>query len=336
MIKKRSTPYHRTLIEPESRQIYDNMLGSISKGELEMEFDLNDSPISDPLSIRRILSGVLNDNPSIFWINNSVLVGRNGDTVKVTFEPNQFYDDRDNLLDEVESRSREILEGIGPFTDDYTTSLTIHDHLTSNITYQDSNDPRCHCVIGPLLDSKGVCDGISDTYNLLMNMAGVRCTTVHGRTHDDDIGHSWNISILEGDAYHTDVTFDLGGSHRYLNLNDDIMSFTHRFNRYIHCQSLDANYHSRNSTLFDTVDQADSYIRSNIRGRGRLEFMVLEPSDNRHFLDVVSSTGSDGDWSIESSSDGRGFTLMRKCLGIRKGGLQGRLGSSLLELARRF
>lgn len=336
MIKKRSTPYHRALIEQESRRIYDDMLASISNGGLEVELDLNGILIRDPLSIRRILSGILNDNPSIFWINNSVLVGRNGDTVKVTFEPNQFYDDRDNLLDEIESKSREILEDIGPFIDDYTTSLAIHDHLTSSITYQYSNDPRCHCVIGPLMDSKGVCDGISDTYNLLMNMAGVRCTTVHGRTHDDDIGHSWNISIIDGDAYHTDVTFDLGGSHRYLNLDDDIMSLTHRFNRYIKCQSLDANYHSRNNTLFDTVDQADSYICSNIRGRSRLEFMVLEASDNRHFLDVISPMELDGGWSIESSSDGRGFTLIRKGMGMRKGGFLERLGSSVFDSRKRF
>ena len=32
--------------------------------------------------------------------------------------------------------------------------------------------------------------------------------------------------------------------------------------------------------------------------------MVLEPSDNPHFLDVVSLMGSNWDWSIESSSDG--------------------------------
>ena len=336
MIKKRSTPYHRVLIEPHMQLIYDGMVDSILRGNMEVGFYFNDCPVKDPLSIRRILSGVLNDNPSIFWIHDSVKVYWNADSIKVEFEPNQFYNNRSELLEKVESISREILEDIGPFTDDYATSLAIHDHLTSSITYKDSNDPTCHCIIGPLLHSEGVCDGISDTYNLLMNMAGVRCTTVHGRTYDDDTGHSWNISIIDGDAYHTDVTFDLGSSHRYLNLDDDTMSLTHRFNRYVQCQSLDANYHSRNSTLFDTVEEADSYIRSNIRGRDRLEFMVLEPSDNRHFLDVISSMGSDGHWSIESSSDGRGFTLMRKGAEARRGRFFKRLGSSLLDLGKGF
>ena len=75
---------------------------------------------------------------------------------------------------------------------------------------------------------------------------------------------------------------------------------------------MDLNYHKVNGTLFNTVDEVDSFIRSDrFDMRNGSEFMVSEPSDNSHFLNVVRYAGYRGRWVSESSEDGRGFKLRR-------------------------
>lgn len=311
MSKKRSTPYHRHLMDDRSKALYDMMTGAILSDEHTFHYDTSQIPITDARTIRRVLIGVLNDNPRMFWVDNRIDIIQSGGMISVGLSVNGYSDDHQGMLERIESRCTEILEGLDiSWKDDYGKSVAIHDYLTSEVGYEQTDGPDCHCIIGPLLHSKGVCDGISDTYNLLMNMAGVRCTTIGGRLHDDPEGHAWNISIIDNKAYHTDVTFDLGGFHRFLNLDDDTMALTHRFNRYIRCDSMESNYHVRNGTYFDTVDGADLYVRRMVRGpAGRMEFMTAEPSDPEHFKDVVRSAGVVGNGSYRCTGDGRGFII---------------------------
>lgn len=303
----RRTPYHRALLDGSSRRIYDDMLSAMKRGETSLRIDAFNGDIG---LLRDILAGVLDDSPLLFWASGSIKTLSSGSSVTVSISVNELYDDQEAYMEELRERCSAICRAVsGSFDDEYGISLALHDYLVDSVEYVDEG-ARSHCALGPILDGKGVCEGIADAYNLLMNAFGVRCTKIDGHTFEDaDTGHSWNISIIDGHAYHTDVTFDLGGMHRFLNLNDNLMALTHCFKRSVQCDSLDANYHHRNGTLFDTVAESDSYIRRNIvKGRREIEFMILEESSIDHCFETVRKAYS-GRVSVHMSGDRHGFQL---------------------------
>ncbi len=309
----RRTPYHRTLLDEDSQKLYDLMLSTLKTGATSFDTD-SSSIASNTNMLSKILAGVLNDHPLLFWADGSIRLRISGSTTNVSIGVNNLYDDREKLISLLEDKCFKIHNSISEsFSCEYGASLELHDYLANSIQYEDTG-VRSHCAIGPLIDGKGVCEGIADAYNLLMNTFGIRCTKVNGHAWKNaDIWHSWNISIIDGHAYHTDVTFDLGGMHRFLNLDDDIMALTHRFNRFIQCDSKEANYHYRNGTLFDTVDESDRYLKRKVNRNGfTIEFVVLEGSSIKHYRDLMKNVMSGGTLTIEMSEDERAFILTLK------------------------
>lgn len=306
----RRSLYHRALLDRSSQEIYDRMLSALKRGETSISLDLNNgSP--DIHHVKRILIGVLNDSPLLFWVDGSIGMTTSGHSATVDMEVNGLCDDRAGLERELGLRCSEIYHEVsGSCGSQYDASLALHDWLTRSVKYSDTG-VRAHCALGPLLDGEGVCDGISDAYSLLMNAAGVRCTKVDGHIRSNpEVGHSWNISFIDGHAYHTDVTFDLDGMHRYLNQDDATMSLTHLFNRYVQCDSMEANYYRRNGTLFDTVEESDKYIRKSLGARRtQIEFMVLEGSSIEHYREILRKAKPGCGMTIATDEDGRGFQL---------------------------
>lgn len=306
----RRTPYHRALLNASSQKMYDVMLSTLKRGETSIQMG-SDSCSFNVDVLKTILVGVLNDSPLLFWASGSIEVWTSGKTVSISMGVNDLYDDREDEIRRLEKRCSDIFRIVsGSCRSQYDISLALHDYLTDSVEYVDEG-VRSHRALGPILDGKGVCEGIANAYSLLMNAFGVRCTKVDGHTRENaDTGHSWNISVIGGHAYHTDVIFDLGGMHRFLNLNDDMMVLTHRFNRFVQCDSLDANYHHRNGTLFDTVEESDRYLRRIIGGRCfEFEFTVLEESSMEHYIESMRSMHKGGDVSVCMSEDGHGFLL---------------------------
>lgn len=61
---------------------------------------------------------------------------------------------------------------------------------------------------GFLVGRKGICSGYSSTFQLLMNLSGIECMTVHGAAHAGTDVHAWNLVRLDGEWYAVDVTWD--------------------------------------------------------------------------------------------------------------------------------
>lgn len=57
---------------------------------------------------------------------------------------------------------------------------------------------RGHFIDGALLDGIAVCDGLSKAYSLLLNMAGVRCGKISGKSKTTSSGHAWDVAFVEG------------------------------------------------------------------------------------------------------------------------------------------
>lgn len=259
-----------------------------------------------------VFIGVLNDHPLLFWTDPSISIRRGRDYAKIVFHHNSLYDVRDIVRERLECACGSIRDRIGSrFRDDYSISLAIHDLLIHDVVYADTGDMG-HCAAGPLLEGRGVCDGISESYSLLMTSFGIGCTKINGRFMDSDIGHSWNISRIDGHFYHTDVTSDLSGYHRFFNCDDTIMGSTHRFRRFVECDSMDANLYRRNGVLFDSFEELRKHLPLKMRLSNSFEFMLNEPADTDDVLKFFSEKRKGCVCRCIGSIDQRAFKICYK------------------------
>ena len=104
----------------------------------------------------------------------------------------------------------------------------LHDYLCDKVTYYtNSNDyEEKDQAIGALLNGKADCDGYSEAFYLLCNMAGIPARFQHGDTYEKndqyDATHMWNLVQIYGNWVMVDVTWDdseKAGANYYLYYN---------------------------------------------------------------------------------------------------------------------
>ena len=85
---------------------------------------------------------------------------------------------------------------------------------------------------GFLTGKKGICLGYASTFQLLMELSGIECVTVHGMSHAGTAEHAWNLVRLDGEWYAVDTTWDdpvasfqvsEAVAHIYFNVTDDFL-----------------------------------------------------------------------------------------------------------------
>lgn len=127
----------------------------------------------------------------------------------------------------------------------YEKVLSLHDVLAENILYDDNAADdidkyylKSNTILGVLFFKTAICEGISKTFKLLLNMLDAKCLIVIGDTNenaDKNVKHAWNIVKIEGEPYHIDLTWDVNRSfpnaisHAYFCLSDENAMKTHRW-----------------------------------------------------------------------------------------------------------
>lgn len=100
---------------------------------------------------------------------------------------------------------------------DYQRELELHDWMIAWAEYDPGaldNNPRGEPMpdndnpYGFLTGRKGICLGYTSTFQLLMDLSGIPCVTVHGTAHAGTADHAWNLVQLEEAWYAVDVTWD--------------------------------------------------------------------------------------------------------------------------------
>lgn len=171
-------------------------------------------------------------------------------------EPTPWSYDEQRILDAWNSGGRdglreqdlailEALESIPALTDpgltDYERELALHDWMISWAEYDpgalssgpigepmpDNDNPY-----GFLTGRKGICLGYASTFQLLMDLSGIECITVHGTSHAGTADHAWNLVRLDGEWYAVDTTWDdpvasfqvsKSTAHLYFNVTDSFL-----------------------------------------------------------------------------------------------------------------
>lgn len=115
----------------------------------------------------------------------------------------------------LEKASEIINENIKDGMSDYEKEKAIYDWQVAYVAYNNQNlapisagDRYSHLPYGVLKYHQAICVGNATTFQLFMDMLGIENQIIHSTEQGE---HAWNLVKLDGDWYHSDVTFD-GGS----------------------------------------------------------------------------------------------------------------------------
>lgn len=153
----------------------------------------------------------------------------------MTFHMEYYFDAETHfmLLQEMEYTAEEILGNMPHDLDEYGIERYIYEYLATNCTYDGLDLVYAHSALGPILQKRAVCEGISKAAKYLLDRAGVHSAVIFG---GGDLGgrvnHAWNMVQLRGEWYHVDITYDLAKEKprfHYFNLRDEKMQEDHMF-----------------------------------------------------------------------------------------------------------
>lgn len=235
-----------------------------------------------------IINAVNLDNPHLFYVdfgNIKIKTLLGMIAVSVTY----FYNQNEvaQIQPKIQKTTNAILKRVQGTTA-YEKVLSLHDVLAENILYDDNAADdidkyylKSNTILGVLFFKTAICEGISKTFKLLLNMLDVKCLIVIGDTNenaDKNVKHAWNIVKIEGEPYHIDLTWDVNRSfpnaisHAYFCLSDENAMKTHRWKvKEVPICDGERNYYKENGLIaqndFDTcriIDNACSQGRLSV------------------------------------------------------------------------
>ncbi len=269
--------FNRSLLSPQDQGLYDAINEATARCVPSVRFRCSGAP--DPNYLMQVTLALIEDDPSLFYVDSAITVKTMGDMVELQFKYNRYLKDKDGYYQRMKDVAKKVYETrVRNCTTVYDAELAIHDYLVQTVTYDKTDDVGAHSPVGPLLDGRGVCEGISEAFCFIASACGIKTSMMSGMLGNER--HRWNILEIDGQRYHLDVTSDLGGLHAFFNCNDEKIRQTHSFEKKSDCRSMDYNYYKMNNALFNNVNDAQEYLMRNARNvPSSFELMLERKAD---------------------------------------------------------
>ncbi|MDE7130743.1 MAG: InlB B-repeat-containing protein [Lachnospiraceae bacterium] len=159
-------------------------------------------------TVGNLVSGVLNEHPDLYFVNNGFSYGPEYGTNNVVYllvTYNTGYDDAT-----FEENTAAALACVSDEMSDLEKAAALHDWLAVNVEYDYDNylagavPASSFNAYGTLVDGVSVCQGYALAYKYLLGKLGIECYMVSSK----GMNHAWNMVKLDGEYYHVDVTWD--------------------------------------------------------------------------------------------------------------------------------
>lgn len=221
------------------------------------------------------------DYPQHFWCDGSMRYVISGKSNKVTQIQLQYTMTGAQLLQaqtDFKKAVVDLLEIAANGKDEYERELLLHNALAKRITYKDVEN--AHNAYGALVKGKAVCEGYARAFQYLLYQSGIQCLIAEGSGINPSTGlsegHAWNVVRIDGQYYHTDLTWDDTDDdntpvmYPYFNLKTEQITEDHTIatqNSYDLpiCTATAANYHVKNGTRLTsyTADGVATMLKKN-------------------------------------------------------------------------
>lgn len=130
---------------------------------------------------------------------------RPGET-KLTVNAREFDAVRKN--EETTPYAQSVVEEMPQSLDEFDRAKYLYRYLVQNVGYTAEEGEDYALMSGVFVKGQANCDGFASALQLLYQMAGIECYKVyyHGSDIGSDVGHVWNIAVIDGAAYHVDAS----------------------------------------------------------------------------------------------------------------------------------
>lgn len=247
-------------------------------------------------SYARIMSAVTDDNPLLYFVNQSMssfAIDENGNCAVAP----QYFFSQENVAkynQKIQDAANKLIMDL-KLTEgsDLDKVRKVHDYMCANVQYDydgaNINDVTrfitAHNIIGVFAHKKAQCEGIAKAAKVLLNAVDVKCIFVTGKAKGlgTEIGdHGWNIVNIDGDPYQLDITYDIGAtkdgyiSYDYFNITDTQIRKNHVFSTgYPKCTLHGASFFETNDIVFSSKKKLQDYIASKIKAGEKMVYFKL-------------------------------------------------------------
>ena len=302
----RSLPNSDTLLEA-----YDNIVAGVEDSLENIPLTEGENEITVD-EIKVVLDAYTRDHAEHFWLGKSYSIVSQSNiakSIKFTYllsgeELSLARVNFNNAIDE-------LLSYIDSSMTDYEKELILHDALAARVTYVETD--HAHDAYGALVEGEAVCEGYAEALQCLLHAANIQSLIAIGSsinpTTNSPEGHAWNIVRIDGEYYHTDLTWNDQGStlyHAYFNLTDTAIQEDHtvtdaNFALPV-CDSDTSHYFVKNSKYLTEYDaelignllKNDSLL-TNIYISGDVDSFINWFNDN--IRDIATNIGITGAFS---------------------------------------
>ena len=158
------------------------------------------------------LAMVRHDNPILYFVSPLIVYNRYyGELIpQMTYEFGTKVK-RKELQQKIISYVRGFCNGVNYKYSDYYKAFTVNEYIRKNVEYwyvngEANNHDYAHCIIGPIVYKKGVCEAYAKLFQLMLNYLGVDNCYVVGLGRRGN--HAWNIVKIDGKFYNYDTTWN--------------------------------------------------------------------------------------------------------------------------------
>ena len=206
-----TSEYYRSMLtDIDEIKLYDEI-----KTALIYQIDSYTFYFKDQSVVDRISMYVCLDNPFITITNNYYTIETKGDShtihIKATVPLLFSYEDYHQKMLLSYQKAQSIIDQMPASDNTYDVVKYLHDYLATHVRYDDdlSNDDA-DTAYGALIDGKARCEGYTNSFSILLNLANIENAKVLylGNDVDSEIGHIWNLVKIDNDYYHVDITND--------------------------------------------------------------------------------------------------------------------------------
>ncbi len=256
--------YGRTKLSGDSLYFYDEISDGCKAAKEEIMIDIDGHNIDFDKNLGNIIDMVYSDHPEYFWFTGSWSASLDADTLTIIPTYTMTGSELSSAQSEFDKKVNELTNGLAGKSD-YEISKILHDTVIDTVTYNfTQNDQNAY---GALVEGKAVCNGYTRAYQHLMKKVGIPAWYIGGSsinpTTNESDSHAWNIVKLNGNWYHTDVTWDdqiTSTFYEYLNITTDEILEDHTIEDSFaklmpKATSTDANYYKIEDRTFSKYNQ---------------------------------------------------------------------------------
>lgn len=209
--------HKRDELTPEQQELYNLLRVSIMQNVIKIdvsafEFDME--------TIKVVYWGLLEDDPSLFWLNGRFV----GYYMKSSTEPALDAEQEESYTgpillvelkslypeEEIPQRREEFLQQARPVVEqaleldsDLARIHFVHNYIANTVEYVEG---EYHSSYSAIVEGKAVCAGYAKAFAYYMDQLGIPNAYCTGYAREEY--HAWNLVMVDGEYYNVDVTWD--------------------------------------------------------------------------------------------------------------------------------